>query len=431
MRPRNLLCSLHALTSAPETLTKDLKKSNDNLVVHGKLIIHLSTNTSTPIRNAPPATSTAGVALTPAGPSSSSTASRPTSSSTPMAVEPPNAPPPSSPTQVAPPSTATAGGTMPPNASPAQAAAAAPASGNFNPREDQHGPLPGGWERRMDHLGRMYYVDHNTRSTTWTRPVREAAANTATAADNSARDRQAHAQRATADDFLNAGDTPSGGGAATTPSGSTPTPAASGPASAITSGATTAGTGPLPAGWEQRFTPEGRPYFVDHNTRTTTWVDPRRQQLIRIPGANGNNLAVQQTSVSNLGALPSGWEMRLTSTARVYFVDHNTKTTTWDDPRLPSSLDQNVPQYKRDFRRKLIYFRSQPALRPNTGPCHIKVRLRSCLSQVLAEECTDPTRPRSRRCLLRDHAVRCDTCSLDKQTADSATASRRRTSRSD
>jgi len=65
--------------------------------------------------------------------------------------------------------------------------------------------------------------------------------------------------------------------------------------------------------------------------------------------------------------------MRLTSTARVYFVDHNTKTTTWDDPRLPSSLDQNVPQYKRDFRRKLIYFRSQPALRSNTGQCHIKV----------------------------------------------------------
>jgi hypothetical protein len=38
---------------------------------------------------------------------------------------------------------------------------------------------------------------------------------------------------------------------------------------------------------------------------------------------------------------------------------------------LPSSLDQNVPQYKRDFRRKLIYFRSQPALRPSPGQCHV------------------------------------------------------------
>ena len=77
--------------------------------------------------------------------------------------------------------------------------------------------------------------------------------------------------------------------------------------------------------------------------------------------------------------------MRLTSTARVYFVDHNTKTTTWDDPRLPSSLDQNVPQYKRDFRRKLIYFRSQPSLRPNTGPCHIKIRRNHIFEDAYAE----------------------------------------------
>jgi E3 ubiquitin-protein ligase NEDD4 len=90
---------------------------------------------------------------------------------------------------------------------------------------------------------------------------------------------------------------------------------------------TQAGNGPLPQGWEQRFTPEGRPYFVDHNTRTTTWVDPRRQQLLRVISPAGGNLTVQP-------------QMRLTSTARVYFVDHNTKTTTWDDPRLPSSLDQ-------------------------------------------------------------------------------------------
>lgn len=143
----------------------------------------------------------------------------------------------------------------------------------------------------------------------------------------------------------------------------------------ISTAATTAGSGELPGGWEQRHTPEGRPYFVDHNTRTTTWVDPRRQQYIRMYGQNApGNTTVQHQPVSQLGPLPSGWEMRLTNTARVYFVDHNTKTTTWDDPRLPSSLDQNVPQYKRDFRRKLIYFRSQPALRPMPGQCHIKVR---------------------------------------------------------
>lgn len=157
--------------------------------------------------------------------------------------------------------------------------------------------------------------------------------------------------------------------------------------SMMATGATTAGTGELPAGWEQRHTPEGRAYFVDHNTRTTTWVDPRRQQYIRMYGNNpsGNNTTIQQQPVSQLGPLPSGWEMRLTNTARVYFVDHNTKTTTWDDPRLPSSLDQGVPQYKRDFRRKLIYFRSQPALRILSGQCHIKVRRGAIFEDSYAE----------------------------------------------
>lgn len=32
---------------------------------------------------------------------------------------------------------------------------------------------------------------------------------------------------------------------------------------------------PLPPGWEIKRTPEGLKYFVDHNTKTTTFVDPR------------------------------------------------------------------------------------------------------------------------------------------------------------
>jgi hypothetical protein len=40
----------------------------------------------------------------------------------------------------------------------------------FSSFEDAQGILPAGWERREDNLGRIYYVDHNTRSTSWTRP---------------------------------------------------------------------------------------------------------------------------------------------------------------------------------------------------------------------------------------------------------------------
>jgi E3 ubiquitin-protein ligase NEDD4 len=135
---------------------------------------------------------------------------------------------------------------------------------------------------------------------------------------------------------------------------------------------TTTGSGSLPAGWEERYTPAGRPYWVDHNSRTTTWVDPRHQTTLHVIGPNGQSSPQRQT-ISQLGPLPPGWEMRLTSAARVYFVDHIAKRTTWDDPRLPS-LDDSAPQYKRDFSQKLIYFRSQSVMSPQPGDCEIKVR---------------------------------------------------------
>lgn len=371
-----------------EMLTRDLKKSNDNLVVHGKLIINLSTNLSTPNTN-----QANGLHRSHMQPSTSSglvpqvSASTPHPSPGPSQTDPtasnPSLHPQRAPSTTRPNSTVvvpTNGAIAPPNGQQGSRT-------NLSSFEDSQGRLPAGWERREDNLGRTYYVDHNTRTTTWTRPssnYNEQTSRTQREASMQL-ERRAHQSRMLPEDRTGA---------------SSPnlqenqqqaqTPPAGGSASAVSmmaTGATTAGTGELPPGWEQRSTPEGRPYFVDHNTRTTTWVDPRRQQYIRMYGqnANGNNTTIQQQPVSQLGPLPSGWEMRLTNTARVYFVDHNTKTTTWDDPRLPSSLDQGVPQYKRDFRRKLIYFRSQPALRIMSGQCHVKVRRNNIFEDSYAE----------------------------------------------
>lgn len=55
---------------------------------------------------------------------------------------------------------------------------------------------------------------------------------------------------------------------------------------------------------------------------------PQQQQ-----GANGsfeNN--------NNLGGLPENWEESVTPQGEKYFIDHNTKTTTWCDPRIPQYL---------------------------------------------------------------------------------------------
>ncbi|KAJ7063095.1 hypothetical protein C8F01DRAFT_1131502 [Mycena amicta] len=395
-----------------EMLTLDLKKSNDNLVVHGKLIIYLSTNVNQPINNpgpsqvsglntamanmglnTSPSASTSNLAL-PAATSLSRTASTQAtgadsaaaSATSPITATPEQAPAAAaSPTAdsrptstIAPPPAATAPVTSPPATTTQNAQ-----TRNFNPNEDQYGPLPNGWERRIDPLGRTYYVDHNTRTTTWNRPSANAAVNTNAQDNETNAAREQHGRRLLADDLLEANNSSTIVRNSSTSGASVTGAAAAGNVTAVNN-TTTAGTGSLPNGWEERYTPEGRPYYVDHNTRTTTWVDPRRQTIIRVMGPNGQG-SVQPQTISQLGPLPSGWEMRLTNTARVYFVDHNTKTTTWDDPRLPSTLDANVPQYKRDFRRKLIYFRSQPAMRAQPGNCQIKIRRNHIFEDSYAE----------------------------------------------
>ena len=55
--------------------------------------------------------------------------------------------------------------------------------------------------------------------------------------------------------------------------------AAAAAAKATTLGISAAGLGPLPEGWEQSSTPEGEIYFINHQTRTTSWFDPRIRKL--------------------------------------------------------------------------------------------------------------------------------------------------------
>lgn len=416
---------IQILSNLIEMLTLDLKKSNDNLVVHGKLIIYLSTNVNQPMSNPGPSQvqgvtsaladmgmNESSLSLSPnAAPATGNTLSRPPSSHA-TATEPAAAPLMQMPTPHVPPSVTSTeaeqsssqspsgrpissggGHAAPPSIAPSSTTSPGQAvtnaqQRNFNPNVDQYGPLPPGWERRIDPLGRTYYVDHNTRTTTWNRPSSNQTVNhnNQDSETNAARDQ--HSRRILADDMVDAASTgAAGANTYRNSSVSAPSPSPNVPPAVVGSGggATTAGTGSLPAGWEERYTPEGRPYYVDHNTRTTTWVDPRRQTVIRVMGPNGQNTSSQSQTISQLGPLPSGWEMRLTSTARVYFVDHNTKTTTWDDPRMPSTLDANVPQYKRDFRRKLIYFRSQPAMRAQPGNCQIKVRRNHIFEDSYAE----------------------------------------------
>ncbi|KAH8599277.1 hypothetical protein B0O99DRAFT_613452 [Bisporella sp. PMI_857] len=79
----------------------------------------------------------------------------------------------------------------------------------------------------------------------------------------------------------------------------------------------------LPAGLEQRTTPGGRVYFVDHHMHSTTWSHPLNPNL-----ENGSVVVALDGP-----PLPSGWEANRKANGSVHFIDHNTRTTTWDGLR--------------------------------------------------------------------------------------------------
>ncbi|KAE8576588.1 hypothetical protein XENTR_v10004253 [Xenopus tropicalis] len=181
---------------------------------------------------------------------------------------------------------------------------------------DRPEPLPPGWERRVDNMGRIYYVDHITRTTTWQRPTLESVRNY----------EQWQLQRNQLQGAMQQFNQRFIYGTQET---------------GTTQNKEYDPLGPLPVGWEKRMDGNGRVYFVNHTTRTTQWEDPRNQGQL------------------NEKPLPEGWEMRFTVDGIPYFVDHNRKTTTYIDPRTGKSALDNGPHiaYVRDFKAKVQYFR--------------------------------------------------------------------------
>ncbi|XP_045507480.1 membrane-associated guanylate kinase, WW and PDZ domain-containing protein 2 [Colias croceus] len=81
--------------------------------------------------------------------------------------------------------------------------------------------------------------------------------------------------------------------------------------------------GPLPPMWEKAFTPSGERYFIDYNTGTSHWLDPR---LAR----------VRKHSLGECGEdeLPYGWERVTDERYGSYYVDHINRRTQYENPVL-------------------------------------------------------------------------------------------------
>ncbi|EDO46071.1 predicted protein [Nematostella vectensis] len=131
---------------------------------------------------------------------------------------------------------------------------------------------------------------------------------------------------------------------------------------------------PLPPGWAVQRAPNGRLFFIDHNSRTTTWHDPRLTHLSQSPPSA---LPPSAPPAQDLGPLPDGWEERIHSDGRVFYIDHETRSTQWEDPRLQLNTTSQAVPYSRDYKRKCDYFRSKlkrPSNVPNKYEIHIRRR---------------------------------------------------------
>ncbi|CAD5113695.1 DgyrCDS2857 [Dimorphilus gyrociliatus] len=240
------------------------------------------------------------------------------------------------------------------------------------PTENDSEPLPPGWESKVDNIGRTYYVDHANRITTWQRPSADSTAQTADEERRQAADNFRQRRCVSHEDTLSISGTDDNALAA-----------AAGPiqrlhtlGNSVDNIAIEDDDGPLPVGWTKSQAPNGKVFYVDHNMRMTSWEDPRRQNRARsiTMGASKDMDLTQR-----LGQLPEGWEERIHTDGRSFFIDHNTKKTTWEDPRL-KLLNGPSLQYSSSYKQKYDNFRAKlrkPTNVPNKFD--IKVKRKSIL----------------------------------------------------
>uniref|UniRef100_A0A1A8G266 HECT-type E3 ubiquitin transferase n=1 Tax=Nothobranchius korthausae TaxID=1143690 RepID=A0A1A8G266_9TELE len=202
-----------------------------------------------------------------------------------------------------------------------------------------------GWEEKKDSKGRRYYVNHNTRTTTWIAPIHQTTSEAPSAASQ----------------------TGAGIPQSLSPP-QTPVRPDLSPQRSPNREATPE-SGSLPVGWEVRSAPNGRPFFIDHNTKKTTWDDPR----FKVPVNLRKGLSLDP---NDLGPLPPGWEERVHSDGRVFYIDHNTRNTQWDDPRLQNSaITGPAVPYSRDYKQKYDYFKKK-LKKPVDIPNRFEMKLR-------------------------------------------------------
>ncbi|KAK7196065.1 WW domain containing protein [Novymonas esmeraldas] len=179
------------------------------------------------------------------------------------------------------------------------------------PQPQPSGALPDGWEERTHpQTGRIFYVDHRSKKTTWERPSNPSSAATTNIASV---------------------------------------------AKHVVAGGT--GAAELPAPWEACVDPQsGRTFYVNHDTKSTTWHPPSA-----VPSSASSAASVPTTAAAPPPPLPPNghantggdrdWVPRVdVATGRTFYVNEKTRQTRWTPPTSAAPWEARVdPQSGRTF----------------------------------------------------------------------------------
>jgi hypothetical protein len=154
---------------------------------------------------------------------------------------------------------------------------------------------------------------------------------------------------------------------------------------------------PLPPGWEERTDAKGRVFYVDHNTRTTTWNRPPPP----VSSTNGplNGIPLAATTAAPTSTRPSMTNGQITATH--HSQQHIEPTTATPTPSLPrASLRLSTSTLTPELESSKAYFANNPMIQalcrkilPNRVPDKERHQCFKCqvkfggLSVVLRHHC--------------------------------------------
>lgn len=245
-------------------------------------------------------------------------------------------------------------------------------------------PLPTGWETRIDQFGRPYFIDHNNKTTTWQRPtivsqstvstprlptVTTAAAtvtttvtvpvNSSPTIDRERMDKRYQSIRRTATNrSINSSEVDSSS-ILTTDNSSTNNATTTNDISSSSSSSSSSASSNTTQTNEDflRSTPALKficrsdfyQFFKTHReARQMTKSDSLAGILQRIRHEpllfkryqhNKELVRFLNLFADSTRSLPSRWDIKHDDSGKVFFVDHNTRSTTYIDPRLPTDDD--------------------------------------------------------------------------------------------